>query len=157
MAFEEIRLKYVVDHCKQLPTYRDALPIIDMLQSIPAEDDMVREIAAAISDIRSHFRMKQQPQEDHQQKKLPPPLLTPEMPELRFFKGVSDQKTIANIDVRTPNVYARVGRNYYSCGNQMRFLKGESGVTEDPDYGQVSYQGLYFDEDTEGNICTIHI
>ena len=93
MAFEEIRLKYVVDHCKQLPTYRDALPIIDMLQSIPAEDDMVREIAAAISDIRSHFRMKQQPQEDHQQKKLPPPLLTPEMPELRFFKGVSDQKT----------------------------------------------------------------
>ena len=54
MAFVEIRLKYGVDHCKQLPTYRDALPIIDMLQSIPAEDDMVREIAAAISDIRSH-------------------------------------------------------------------------------------------------------
>ena len=71
--------------------------------------------------------------------------------------GVSEEKTIENIDVRTPNVYARVGRNYYSCGNQMRYLKGESGVTEDPDYGQVSYQGLYFDEDTEGNICTIHI
>lgn len=69
----------------------------------------------------------------------------------------NDQKTIANLDVRGANIYARVGRNYYSCGNQMRFLKGESGVTEDPDYGQVSYQGLYFDEDDQGNICTIHI
>ena len=93
MALEVIRLKSVVDHCKLLPTYRDSLPFIDMLQSIALEEGMAKEIAAAIKDIRSHFRMKQQPQEDHQQKKLPPPLLTPEMPELRFFKGVSDQKT----------------------------------------------------------------
>ena len=92
MAFEEIRLNYVVDHCKQLPTYRDALPIIDMLQSIALEEGMAKEIAAAIKDIRSHFRVKQQSQDDHQQQKLPPPLLTPEMPELRFFKDVSDHK-----------------------------------------------------------------
>ncbi len=70
---------------------------------------------------------------------------------------VGDQNTIDNIDVHSTNVYARVGREYYSCGSQIRFLKSESGVAEDPDYGQVSYQGLYFDEDTEGNICTIHI
>ena len=69
----------------------------------------------------------------------------------------NDNKTIANIDIRTSAVYAKVGRNYYCCGNQMRFLKGERGTSEDPDYGQVSYQGMYFDEDEQGNICTIHI
>lgn len=69
----------------------------------------------------------------------------------------TDQKTIANLDVRSPNVYVLVGREYYCCGNQIRFLKSESGVIEDPDYGQVSYQGIYFDEDDQGNICTIHI
>jgi hypothetical protein len=75
-----------------LPTYRDSLPFIDMLQSIALEEGMAKEIAAAIKDIRSHFRVKQQSQDDHQQQKLPPPLLTPEMPELRFFKDVSDHK-----------------------------------------------------------------
>ena len=92
MALEVIRLKSVVDHCKLLPTYRDSLPFIDMLQSIALEEGMAKEIAAAIKDIRSHFRVKQQSQDDHQQQKLPPPLLTPEMPELRFFKDVSDHK-----------------------------------------------------------------
>lgn len=69
----------------------------------------------------------------------------------------NDNKTIANIDIRTSAVYAKVGRNYYCCGNQMRFLKGERGTSEDPDYGQVSYQGIYFDKDEQGNICAIHI
>jgi hypothetical protein len=92
MALEVIRLNSIVDHCKLLPTYRDSLPFIDMLQSIALEEGMAKEIAVAIKDIRSHFRVKQQSQDDHQQQKLPPPLLTPEMPELRFFKDVSDHK-----------------------------------------------------------------
>lgn len=67
-----------------------------------------------------------------------------------------DQNTIANIDVITPNVCVLVGSNYYTCGSRMSSLKGESGTTTD-DYGNVSYQNMYFDEDTEGNICAIHI
>ena len=92
MALETIRLKYIVDHCKQLPTYRDSLPVIDMLQSVALEEGMAKEIAAAIKDIRSHFRVKQPPQEDAQEDKQPLTLQTPEMPELRFFKDVSDSK-----------------------------------------------------------------
>ena len=68
----------------------------------------------------------------------------------------NDQKTIANIDVRTPNVYVLVGKTYYTCGNRLNKLKGESGTQTD-DYGNVSYQNMYFDEDTQGNICAIHI
>ena len=82
-----IELSKIADHCKQLPAYRDALPIISMLQSIAMEEACAKEIAEAINDIRSHFRMKQ-PAPSDEQKKLPPGAVTPELPELKFFKEV---------------------------------------------------------------------
>ena len=51
MASEGIGLSKIVDHCKQMPAYRDALPIIDMLHSIAAEEGCAQAIAEAISDI----------------------------------------------------------------------------------------------------------
>lgn len=70
-----------------------------------------------------------------------------------------DQKTVANIDVSTPNVYVLVGKTYYTCGSKMSSLKNEPGVkVDDNDYGTiVSYQGMFFDEDDRGYICAIHI
>jgi len=87
MALGGIELSKITDHCKQLPAYRDALPIISMLQSIAMEEACAKEIADAINDIRSHFRMKQ-PAPSDEQKKLPPTIVTPELPELKFFKEV---------------------------------------------------------------------
>jgi hypothetical protein len=87
MALGGIELSKITDHCKQLPAYRDALPIISMLQSIAMEEVCAKEIAEAINDIRSHFRMKQ-PAPSDEQKKLPPTIVTPELPELKFFKEV---------------------------------------------------------------------
>lgn len=69
----------------------------------------------------------------------------------------NDERTIANIDVSSADVYVLVNQKYYTCGSRMANLKFENGVQVDEDYGQVSYQGMYFDEDIDGNICTIHI
>lgn len=68
----------------------------------------------------------------------------------------NDQKTIANIDVYTPDVYVRVDGIYYTCGDKFNRIKYANGITKD-DYGNVSYQNIYFDEDTNGNLCAIHI
>ncbi len=68
----------------------------------------------------------------------------------------NDQKTIANIDVLTPNVHVLVGESYYTCGSLMSRMKMERGILKD-EYDNVSYQNIFFDEDTEGKICAIHI
>lgn len=87
MASEGIELSKIVDHCKQMPAYRDALPIIDMLHSIAVEEDCAKEIAEAISDIRSYFRMKQPaPSNDRKDPLEGGP--TPELPELKFFTAI---------------------------------------------------------------------
>lgn len=88
MALGGIELSKITDHCKQLPAYRDALPIISMLQGIAMGEDDAKEIAEAIDEIRSHFRTKQ-PAPNNEQKKLPPGVATPELPELKFFKKVN--------------------------------------------------------------------
>lgn len=87
MASEGIGLSKIVDHCKQMPAYRDALPIIDMLHSIAAEEGCAQAIAEAISDIRSYFRMKQPaPSNDRKDPLEGGP--TPELPELKFFTAI---------------------------------------------------------------------
>ena len=70
-----------------------------------------------------------------------------------------DRKTIDNISLTTAKVYFRVGQSYYTCGTPMNKIKYTSGVqTDETDYGTiVSYQNMTFDEDTDGNICTVHI
>ena len=70
-----------------------------------------------------------------------------------------DQKTIDNINLSTAKAYFRVGQNYFACGTPMSKIKYLSGVQRDEtDYGTiVSYQDMTFDEDTDGNICTVHI
>ena len=67
-----------------------------------------------------------------------------------------DNTTIANITVTTPNVNAKVKDTYYTCGTQHNLLKSIYGVEVD-DYGRASYQGIYFDEDDDGKICSIQI
>ena len=68
-----------------------------------------------------------------------------------------DNSTIANITVTTPNVYVKVKDTYYTCGTKYAILKSIYGVEVDPDYGRASYQGIYFDEDDDGKICSIQI
>lgn len=68
----------------------------------------------------------------------------------------NDQKTIANIDVFTSDVYVKVGEYFYSCGSKMARMTMERGITKD-EYGNVSYQGVYFDKDSDGMVCGIHI
>ena len=93
MPLGKIDLANVVEHCKQLPEYCNALPVIDMLQSIAMRGFNVKEIAEAIDEIRNYFRIKKQQDQDEEPKKLPPTAVqTPEMPELKFFRQVSDEQ-----------------------------------------------------------------
>lgn len=93
MPLGKIDLANVVEHCKQLPEYCNALPVIDMLQSIAMRGFNVKEIAVAIDEIRNYFRIKKQQDQDEEPKKLPPTAVqTPEMPELKFFHQVSDEQ-----------------------------------------------------------------
>ena len=93
MPLGKIDLANVVEHCKQLPEYCNALPVIDMLQSIAMRGFNVKEIAEAIDEIRNYFRIKKQQDQDEEPKKLPPTAVQPpEMPELKFFRQVSDEQ-----------------------------------------------------------------
>ena len=94
MALGNINLSNVVAHCKQLPGYRDSLPIISMLQDIAGEEGSAKDIAEAISEIRLYFRSKE-PARDDEPKKLPllpQTIHTPELPKLLFFHQVTAQQ-----------------------------------------------------------------
>lgn len=87
----QIELQYLVGHCKQLPTYKDALPIIHCIQDWGMDNDALSASALAIKEIREHFRLISQTPETSEPKKLPAPKIeTPEMPEFKFFHQVSD-------------------------------------------------------------------
>ena len=94
MLLEEIKLTEIVAHCKLLPTYRDALPIIDMLQGMMVNEARIKEIAEAISEIRLYFRAKEPAYDDEPKKlpQLPQTIQTPELPNLLFFHQVTAQQ-----------------------------------------------------------------
>ena len=88
----QIELPYLVDYCKQLPTYKDALPITQLILEWGGENNTVAEARLAVLEIREYFRQKAQTPETSEPKKLPAPIIeTPEMPEFKFFNQVSDK------------------------------------------------------------------
>lgn len=96
----QIDLQYLVGHCKQLPTYKDARPIIEVIQEWGADNDALSVSALAVREIREHFRLMNPPIDTTEAKKLPQlEITTPEMPEFRFFVGVSDDKAMEFKDV----------------------------------------------------------
>ena len=95
----QIELQYLVGHCKQLPTYKDARPIIEVIQEWGIDNDALSASALAIREIREHFRLLNPPIDSTEPKKLPQMITTPEMPEFRFFIGVSDDMAVEFKDV----------------------------------------------------------
>lgn len=90
-----IELGYLVEHCKQLPTYKDALPIIVFIQSWGVDHNALNESALAIKEVREYFRLQGPLPETPDTKRLPPTTIdTPEMPELKFFHQVSDKDAV---------------------------------------------------------------
>lgn len=91
----QIELHYLVEHCKQLPTYRDALPIVHCIQGWGIDNNALSAASLAIKEIREHFISTNRPIAELSQKKLPAPeITTPEMPEFRFFHQVSDDMAV---------------------------------------------------------------
>ena len=90
----QIEIQYLVDYCKQLPTFRDALPIMMFIKDWGIENCALDAAKQAEWEVREHFKlMNPQPDNDLQQpKKLPPTIIeTPEIPELKFFLDVDDK------------------------------------------------------------------
>lgn len=95
MMNSQIELKYLVGHCKQLPTYKDARPIIELIQEWGMDNNEPKATALAIREIRKHFMLVNPKMEESSQKKLPQlKITTPEMPEFKFFYQVSDADAI---------------------------------------------------------------
>lgn len=87
----QIELQYLVGFCKQLPTYKDALPIIEVIRGWGADNDALTASSLAVREIQEYFRLTSNTMGEREQKKLPAPeITTPEMPEFKFFVGVSD-------------------------------------------------------------------
>lgn len=87
----QIELQYLVEYCKQLPTFKDALPIMMCIKDWGIENCALDAAKQAEWEVREHFKlMNPQPDNDlQQQKKLPPTIIeTPEIPQLKFFLGV---------------------------------------------------------------------
>lgn len=91
----QIELQYLVGYCKQLPTFRDALPIIEAIRGWGADNDAITASSLAVREIQEYFRLTSNTMGNTEQKKLPAPeITTPEMPEFRFFIGVSDDMAV---------------------------------------------------------------
>ncbi len=87
----QIELPYLVDYCKQLPTYKDAHSITQLILEWGVDNNTVAAARLAIEEIREYFRQMAQTPETSEPKKLPAPKIeTPEMPEFKFFHQVSD-------------------------------------------------------------------
>lgn len=89
----QIDLQYLVGYCKQLPTFRDALPIMMCIKDWGIEHRAIDAAKQAEWEVREHFKlMNPQPDNDlQQQKKLPLTIIeTPETPEFKFFHQVTD-------------------------------------------------------------------
>lgn len=88
---QQIELSYLVEHCTQLPTYKDALPLITLIQEWGAVHGAVAQAMEAINQIRDHFRQLMPKAPESEPKSLPM-IDTPELPELKFFYQVSTQQ-----------------------------------------------------------------
>ena len=88
---QQIELSYLVEHCTQLPTYKDALPLITLIQEWGAVHGAVAQAMEAINQIRDHFRPLMPKAPESEPKSLPM-IDTPELPELKFFYQVSTQQ-----------------------------------------------------------------
>lgn len=89
-------LSSVVDYCKQLPTYKDALPLISYIQEQGLKLGACSDVMEAVADIRAHFGRKQEKAETEEKPSvLQETFDTLEMPELKFFHQVSDDKALA--------------------------------------------------------------
>ena len=90
----QIELQYLVEYCKQLPTFRDALPIMMFIKDWGIENCALDAAKQAEWEVREHFKLMS-PKHDNdlqQPKKLPPTIIeTPEIPELKFFLDVDDK------------------------------------------------------------------
>lgn len=90
----QIKLQYLVEYCKQLPTFRDAIPIMMCIKDWGIENCALDAAKQAEWEVREHFKLMSPQSDDdlQQQKKLPPTNIdTPEIPELKFFHQVSDE------------------------------------------------------------------
>ena len=91
----QIELQYLVEHCKQLPTFNDALTIIVCIQRWGADNNELNQAAIAFKEIQDHFKQINPLTSSTEQKQLPQLIIsTPDMPEFRFFVGVSDDKAM---------------------------------------------------------------
>lgn len=87
----QIELSYLVEHCSQLPTYKDTLPLITLIQEWGVVHGAVVQAMEAINQIRDHFRQLMPKASESEPKNLPV-IDTPELPELKFFSQVSTQQ-----------------------------------------------------------------
>jgi hypothetical protein len=107
----QIELQYLVDYCKQLPTYKDALPITQCITEWGMNNDAVSGARLAVEDIRQYFRLMAQTPETNEPKKLPPTIIeTPEIPELKFFVDV-DAEDAAEFKEVLRNCIAKINTN----------------------------------------------
>ena len=90
----QIDLQYLVGYCKQLPTFRDALPIMMFIKDWGIENRALEDAMLAEREVRNHFRLMTPQSENEEHKKLPLITETPEMPEFKFFSYVSDEKAV---------------------------------------------------------------
>lgn len=90
----KIDLQDLVGYCKQLPTFRDALPIMMFIKDWGIENRALEDAMLAEREVRNHFRLMTPQSENEEHKKLPLITETPEMPEFKFFSYVSDEKAV---------------------------------------------------------------
>lgn len=90
----KIDLQDLVGYCKQLPTFRDTLPIIMFIKDWGIENRALEDAMLAEREVRNHFRLMTPQSENEEHKKLPLITETPEMPEFKFFSYVSDEKAV---------------------------------------------------------------
>ena len=88
---QQIELSQMVEHCIQLPTYKDALPLIEFIQAWGAGNDTFALAKDAINQIRDHFRQLMPKTTESEPKSLPI-IETPELPELKFFCQVRKEQ-----------------------------------------------------------------
>ena len=90
----QIDLQYLVGYCKQLPTFRDALPIMMCIKDWGIAHRAIDAAMQAEREVREHFRLMNPQTENDEQKRLPLMTETLEMPELKFFHQVSDDDAL---------------------------------------------------------------
>ncbi|MCR5365793.1 MAG: hypothetical protein K6E67_06575 [Prevotella sp.] len=88
-------LSSMVEYCKQMPTYKDALPLISYIQEQGARLGVFNDVMEGVAEIRAHFGRKQEKADTAEKPTGVQEMLeTPEMPELKFFYQVNDKQAL---------------------------------------------------------------